>query len=61
MGIKVYVAEKTSKHMVLHRMAPWDWMATSLYAVIPSVGIIIMGPMIMVQNGVIRMPRMGVG
>ena len=61
MGIKSYVAEKTSKHMVLHRIAPWDWMATSPYTVIPFVGIIIMRPMIVVQNGVLWMPRMGVG
>ena len=39
MGTKSYVTEKTSKHVVLHRMAPWDWMETSSYAVTPFVGI----------------------
>ena len=53
-------AEKTSKHVVLHRKAPWDWMATSSHALTPFVGIM-MEPTIMIQNGAIRMPRMGVG
>ena len=53
-------AEKTSKHVVLHCKAPWDWMATSSHAVTPFIGII-MEPTIMVQNGAIRMPRRGVG
>ena len=61
MGIKSYVNEKASKHVVLHRMAPWDWMATSPYVVIPLVGIIIMESMIMVENGAMWMPRMSVG
>ena len=54
-------AEKASKHVVLHHMAPWDWMATSSHAVTPYVEMIMMEPMIMIQNGAICMPRMGVG
>ena len=61
MGIKSFVAEKTSNPVVLHCMAPWDWMATLPYAVIRFVGVVIMEPMIMVQNDAIWMPRMGVG
>lgn len=38
MGITSYVAEKISKHVVLHRMVPCDWMTPSPYAVIQSVG-----------------------
>ena len=57
--IKAYIAEKASKHVVLHRQAAWN-MATSPHAVSPFVGIM-MEPTIMIQNGAIRMPRMGVG
>ena len=58
-GIKAYVAEKTSKHVVLHHKVPWD-MTTSSHAAILYVGVM-MEPTIMVRNGAIRIPRMGVG
>ena len=54
-------AKKVSKHVVLHRKAPWDWMATSWHAVISYVGMASFIGTIMVQNGVICMRRMGVG
>ena len=54
--------EKASKHVVLHRQAPWDWVATSpQHAVISCVGMALFGGMITVLNGAICMPPMGVG
>ena len=47
-----------NEHVVLLRKAPWDWMATSLHAVILFVGI--MMEAVMIQIAVICMPRMGV-
>ena len=50
MAIKSFVTERISKHVVLQRMWPWDWMATSPYAVIQFVGTIVMKTMTVVQN-----------
>ena len=47
------------KHVVLLRKAPWDWMTTSLHAVIPLV-VIMMEPF-MIESAAICMPRIGVG
>ena len=43
-----------------YRYGSWDWMATSLHAVLALVGIMI-GSMIMVQNAAVGMPRLGIG
>lgn len=61
MGIKSFVAEKTTKYVVLHRMVPWDWMTPSPDAVIQCVGMIIMKAMVVVQNRATWMPRVDVG
>ena len=50
--------EKASKHVVLQL---WDYVATSWHAVIPWSGMALFSGMIMVQNGAIWRPRMGVG
>ena len=50
--------EKASKHVVLQ---PWVWMTTSLHAAIPWIGMALFVGMIMVQDGAIWRPRMGVG
>ena len=52
-------AEKASKHVVLQS---WNWVATSpQHAVISCVGMALFDGMIMVQDGAICMPPMGVG
>ena len=52
--------ENASKHMMLKRNAPWDYVATLLYAVIPCVGMALFDKWIMVHE-TIGMRRMGVG
>lgn len=58
--VQITVVENASKHVVLHRKAPWDCVATLLHAIIVFVRSMIES-IIMVQNGTIEMPRMGVG
>ena len=52
--------EETSKHVVLHHKAPWDWIATSLHAVLAFVEVMI-EQLIMVQNAAIGLRPIGVG
>ena len=60
-GIKAYVVEKVSRHVVLHHQAPWDWMATSSHghAAISWIGMASFNEMIIIRT--IGMRRMGVG
>ena len=55
--------EKPGKHVVLQciQSRAWDWVATSPHAVILYVEMTSLVGMIMVQNGAIWRPRMGVG
>ena len=50
-----------SKHVVLKRTAPWDWMTTPLdwHAIIPWDGMIMMNKMVLL--GVDGMRRLGIG
>ena len=60
-SVQISVGNVASKHVVLHHQAPWDWMATSSHAVISWIGMAFFDELIMVQNGAIWRPRMGVG
>ena len=60
-SVQISVEKEASKHVVLHRKALWDCVATLWHAVISCVGMTSFGGMIMVQNGAIWRRRMGVG
>ena len=58
LGVQISVENEAGKHVVL----PWDYVATSpWHAVISYVGMALFDGMIMVQNGAIWRPRIGVG
>ena len=60
-SVRISVEKVASKHVVLKRIPPWDWMTTSLHAVISWFKMTLFDGAIMVQNGAIGMHRMGVG